>query len=268
MGLLNTDRLISVHLSYILGQLPLVERFSVARALGFNAVELPFPYETPAPLYAAWLRDNGLQQISIGAPACDYKIGQPGFSMLPALKGQFDRALDTAMTYADAINCGNVHVFAGGRPEGITEGEIFETYCQSMDEARNKLRSAGKRLVIEAINANDFQGYFMNRLDRILKVVGAIGSESIGVVLDLYHAGVNGEDAAGFLANNADLVAHVQLADFPGRHEPGTGIIDFAAFFATVNASGYRGSIGLEYVPTRPITAGIPLAELLSGGND
>lgn len=254
---------VSVHLNYILGHLPLAERFAVARELGFNAVELPFPYETPARQYGKWLRDHGLQQISIGAPACDYKSGQPGYSMLPALKGQFDAALETAMLYADEIGCANVHVFAGGRPEGLSEGEIFDIYCDNIDEARTRLLAAGKRLVIEAINAADFRGYFMNRLDRIQKVVEVIGGENVGVVLDLYHAGVNGEDAAAFLAAQPSLVAHVQLADLPGRHEPGTGTIDFRAFFAVMRASGYQGSVGLEYVPTRSITQGVPLADLL-----
>ena len=256
---------VSVHLNYILGHLPLEQRFRVARDLGFNAVELPFPYDTPASQYRTWLRDNGLRQISVGAPACDYKSGQPGFSMLPALKGRFDEALETAMAYADMIGCSNVHVFAGGRPDGMSEAEIFDTYCRNIDEARTRLRAAGMRLVVEAINATDFRGYFMNRLDRILKVVQSVGTDNIGVVLDLYHAGMNGEDATAFLASHPGLVAHVQLADLPGRHEPGTGTIDFRAFFSAMKASGYRGSVGLEYVPTRPIMGGVPLADQLFG---
>jgi len=264
----SPERLVSVHLTYILGDLPLAERFAAARALGFNAVELPFPYATPARDYRRWLHDNGLQQVSVGAPACDYRTGQPGFSMTPALKGEFDRALDTAIAYALEIGCGNVHVFAGGRPEGMDETQILDTYCRNIGEARDRLRAEGLRLVIEAINATDFQGYFLNRLDRFLAVVEQVGADGIGVVLDLYHAAVNGEDARAFLRRHAGLVAHVQLADFPGRHEPGTGTIDFAALFATMEAAGYRGSVGLEYVPTRPIAAGVPLSGwLLTGRN-
>lgn len=259
------NRVVSVHLNYILGQLPLAERFATARRLGFNAVELPFPYDTPPRQYAAWLRDNGLRQISIGAPACDYKTGQPGFSMTPALRGEFDRALDTAMAYAAEIDCPNVHVFAGGRPTGMAEADIFDTYCRSIDDARNRLRAEGRRLVIEAINATDFDGYFMNRLDRILAVTKAIGADGIGVILDFYHAAVNGEDGIAFLTDNPDLVAHIQLADVPGRHEPGSGTIDFPAVFAAIETSGYRGSVGLEYVPTRSIEQGVPLASLLFG---
>jgi hydroxypyruvate isomerase len=261
----GADRLISIHLTYILGKLPLAERFAAARALGFSAVELPFPYETPAIRYRAWLRDNGLRQISVGAPACDYRNGQPGFSMTPALKGEFDRSIDTAIAYATAIGCPNVHVFAGARPTDAAEEQIFDTYCASIDEARRRLKAEGLRLVIEAFNADDFPGYFMNRLDRILAVTDRIGEEGIGVILDVYHAAVNGEDALDFLRRHTGLVAHVQLADFPGRHEPGTAGVDFGRFFAAVQETGYRGSIGLEYVPTRPISDGMPLAGYLFG---
>ena len=259
----SSERLLSIHLTYILGQLPLAERFAAARSLGFNAVELPFPYGTPARQYRQWLRDNGLAQISIGAPACDYKKGQPGLSMAPELRGDFDRSLDTAIAYASEIGCTNVHVFAGGRPAGIEEAEILDTYCRSIDDARNRLSAQGLRLVIEAINATDFKGYFMDRLDRIMTVVHRIGAQGLGVILDVYHAKTNGEDAQDFLAHHPDLVAHVQLADFPGRHEPGSGEINFTSIFTTIRDSGYRGSIGLEYVPTRPIDSGVPLAGLL-----
>lgn len=263
MGPKTLSRPVSVHLSYILGHMPLAERFPMASALGFNAVELPFPYETPTVLYRQWLEDNGLTQISVGAPACDYRKGAVGFSMTKALKGEFDRSLDTAIAYAKGIGCHNVHVFAGGRPEGMSEEAIFDVYCASMEEARRRLQREGMRLVIEAINAVDFKGYFMNRIDRFFALSERIGTEDLGLVLDLYHAAVNGEDALAFLAANSGLVAHIQLADFPGRHEPGTAGVDFSALFSTISAVDYRGSIGLEYVPTRPIVDGVPLADRL-----
>ena len=103
----------SVHLGYVLGGLPFAERFPAARQLGFDAVEYPFPDEVPAPVYSTLLEDNGLQQISIGAPACDYKRGEPGFSLTPALQAEFDRSIDTVIDYATRIGCRNVHVFAG-----------------------------------------------------------------------------------------------------------------------------------------------------------
>lgn len=259
----SRSRRISVHLGYILGHLPLAERFTVARGLGFSAVEFPFPYATPINQYRDWLRENDLAQISIGAPACDYRNGAPGYSMDPALKGDFDRALDTAIAYALGIGCPLVHVFAGGRPPDISEDAIFDTYARNLEEARRRLRGECLGLVVEVINDTDFAGYFLNRIGRFLALVDRIGSEDLGLVLDLYHAAVNGEDAVAFLRAHPSLVRHVQLADFPDRHEPGTGAVDFLPLFEAIRSSGYVGSIGLEYVPTRPIASAVPLADLL-----
>lgn len=261
----RADRRISVHLGYILGDLPLADRFRVAHDLGFSAVEYPFPYDTPAPQYRNWLQEHGLQQISVGALACDYRVGAPGFSLDPALKGDFDRALDTAISYSKVIGCPAVHIFAGGRPPGMAEDAIFDTYVGNLDEARHRLQAEGLRLVIEAINATDFQGYFLNRIDRFMMLVERIGGQGIGLVLDLYHAAMNQEDAVDFLLAHPGLVHHIQLADFPGRHEPGTGKLDFPALFKAITASGYSGSLGLEYVPSRPVSEGVPLADLLFG---
>lgn len=256
--------LTSVHLSYILGTLPLEERFAAARELGFGAVEFPFPYELEAQRYARLLKDNGLRQISIGAPACDYKAGEPGFSITPTLKGQFDRSIDTVIPYAKTIDCRSVHVFSGPKAPDVSDEQAFDLYCERVAEAHDRLQSEGLEVVIEAVNSTDFKGYFIDRLDLVLRVIETIKRKNVKIILDVYHAHVNGEDPAAFLAQHADKVAHIQLADYPGRHEPGSASIDFSQFFETLHASGYEGSIGLEYVPTRPIFQGIPLAKELN----
>ncbi|QJU58163.1 TIM barrel protein [Sphingomonas sp. AP4-R1] len=254
---------ISIHLDYILGTLPLAERFVAARKLGFDAVEFPFPYAVPAEEYVSLLADNGLRQISIGAPACNYKAGEPGFSLTPSLKGEFDRSIDTVIGYAKTIDCPNVHLFAGPKADDVSEELAFTTYCDNLREGAARLRVEGLRVVIEAVNSTDFPGYFMNRLDRVIKAIEQIGDDDTGIILDIYHANVNAEDPIAFLRAHSDRVAHIQLADFPGRHEPGTGGIDFGAFFAALDEIHYARSIGLEYVPTRPVFEGVPLAEHL-----
>jgi hydroxypyruvate isomerase len=254
----------SIHLSYILGDLPLQERFPAARDLGFKGVEYPFPYETPASSYASLLADHGLQQISIGAPACDYRRGEPGFSITPALQGQFDRSLDTAIAYATGIRCKNVHVFAGRRADDVPEALALDTYCRNLQAAHDRLAQHGLRLVIEAINAADFPGYFMNRLDRVVEAIDVMQRPGTGIIFDVYHASMNGEDACAFMAAEWPRVAHIQLADYPGRHEPGTGQFDFQEFVGAVRATRYSGSIGLEYVPTRSVFEGVPLASELA----
>lgn len=255
---------ISVHLDYVLGALPLRERFPAARRLGFNAVELPFPYALPAGEYAGLLQDHGLSQISIGAPACDYKAGAPGFSLTPALQATFDRSIDTAIGYARAIGCRNVHVFAGPRAPDVSPELAMETYCRNLAMADDRLRREGLRAVVEAINATDFPGYFINRLDVALGALDKGGCDGVGIVLDVYHACFNGEDPVAFLTDHPDRVAHIQLADYPGRHEPGSGAFDFESLFDAVRRVGYSGSLGLEYVPTRSVFEGVPLLDALT----
>ena len=205
----------SVHLGYVLGALPFANRFPAARRLGFDAVEYPFPYEVPALEYAVLLADSGLQQISIGAPACDYRKGEPGFSLTPALQSEFDRSIDTAIDYATRIGCRNVHVFAGRRADDVSPEHAFETYCRNLQSAYDRLEHHGLRMVIEAINSRDFTDYFIDRLDRAVEAIHCMERPGTGIILDVYHASVNGEDPAAFLGQNTDGVAHVSWSTIP-----------------------------------------------------
>jgi hydroxypyruvate isomerase len=258
--------LASVHLSYILGFLPLHERFAAARKLGFQAVEFPFPYLLPARDYAQLLAENNLVQVSIGAPTSDYKAGMPGYSVTPALQHLFDESLDTAIDFAKAIQCPLVHVFAGPRAPDISPELAFETYCRNLATACDRLQAEGLRLVIEPVNSTDFPGYFLDRLDLALAATAYAERPEIYIILDVYHAHVNREDPLAFLRTHGQRVAHIQLADYPGRHEPGTGTLDFNLLFQTLDTTKYSGSIGLEYIPTRSIFTGVPLSANLGLG--
>jgi len=255
--------LASIHLNYVLGTLPFEERFAAARKLGFQAVEFPFPYAVAARDYARLLHDHGLAQISIGAPAADYKAGAPAYSLTPALKPQFDESISTVIAYAKAIECSRVHVSAGSRAPDVSEELAFETYCRNLAEAYDRLQAKGLDLVIEPVNSKDFSGYFLDRLSLALAAISRAERPGIKIILDVYHAHVNSEDPVAFLRDHGESVTHVQLADYPGRHEPGTGEVDFDAIFQAMVDINYAGSAGLEYVPTRSIFEGVPLSTQL-----
>ena len=255
--------LASIHLNYVLGTLPFEQRFSAARKLGFQAVEFPFPYSVPARDYARLLSDHGLAQISIGAPAADYRAGMPAYSLTPAHKQQFDESISTVIDYAKLIGCSRVHVFAGSRAPDVSEELAFETYCRNLAEAYDRLQAEGLSLVIEPVNSTDFSGYFLDRLDLALAAISRAERPGIKIILDVYHAHVNGEDPVAFLRNHGKSVTHIQLADYPGRHEPGTGKVDFDAIFQALVDVEYAGSVGLEYIPTRSIFEGVPLSAKL-----
>lgn len=255
--------LASIHLNYVLGTLPFEERFAAAKRLGFQAVEFPFPYAVAARDYERLLHDHGLAQISIGAPAADYKAGAPAYSLTPALKPQFDESVSTVIEYAKAIGCSRVHVFAGSRAPDVSKELAFETYCSNLADAYDRLHAEGLGLVIEPVNSTDFSGYFLDRLDLAIAAIARSERPGIKIILDVYHAYVNGEDPIAFLREHRSSVTHIQLADFPGRHEPGTGTVDFDAIFQVLVDINYPGSVGLEYVPTRSVFEGVPLSRQL-----
>ncbi len=153
----------SVHLNYVLGQLPFAERFRVARELGFAGVELPFPYEVAAADYARLLRDNGLVQISLGAPTSNYRTGEPGYAVSADLASAFADSLSSAIAYATEIACPCIHVFSGPLRAGVSRQAGWNTYLENLAMAHDRLAVRGIGLVIEPINSVDFPGYFLDR---------------------------------------------------------------------------------------------------------
>ena len=257
--------LFSIHLGYVLGSLPVAERFTRARALGFRAVEIPFPYDTPATEYVAHLRENGLQHISIGAPTTDYRKGAPGLAIDPARRDDFVRSLDTAITYATAIGAPAIHVFSGCRNPALSDATMAATYRENLEFAAETLARAGVVTLIEPINATDFPGYWLDSVTTARQVMDDLASPYLGLIFDIYHVRMMGLDPVAEFAAAHDRVRHLQFADYPGRHEPGTGTLDYGAIIATMRAANYTGSSGLEYIPTRnvrePFTLPPALAE-------
>jgi hydroxypyruvate isomerase len=250
--------IVSVHLGYVLGHLPFERRFRAARRLGFSAVEFPFPYDVPAVEYARLLRDNGLVQVSIGAPTANYRVGEPGYAVNADLADAFDASISQAIAYATQIGCPLIHVFAGALRAGAEVRTGWQTFAKNLAAADDRAAASGIGLVIEPINSLDFPGYFIDRPTRAMAAIEATGRTGIKIILDLYHSHMMGEDPIAFLRDHHDAIAHVQLADYPGRHEPGTGKLDFNAVFSALDAVKFQGSIGLEYIPTRPIRKGMP----------
>lgn len=244
--------LFSIHLGYVLGSLPFADRFEHARKLGFRSVEIPFPYTTPADFYADLLTRHGLQQISIGAPTGDYRKGQPGFAVDPGLRDRFMVSLERAAAYAERIGCSAIHVFSGCRNPAISEEETEATYCQNLAAAAAFLADRGIITLVEPINATDFPGYYLDSLGKAERVIAEVGSPQVRLIFDVYHVRMMGEDPAAAFRAVHPRVEHVQFADYPGRHEPGTGILDYAAIVGAMRETGYAGSAGLEYIPTRP----------------
>jgi hydroxypyruvate isomerase len=248
----------------VLGSLPFAQRFARAAELGFRAVEMPFPYSVEAGEYAALIDRHGLRQISIGAQTTDYRKGEPGLAVDPGRRAEFMASLEEAAAYAKRISCPAVHVFSGCRVPGLSGEAMQETYCENLARAAAFFSHEGIATFIEPINAIDFPGYFLDSLDGALRCIDTIGAADIRLIFDAYHMAMMGEDPAKAFRRAHSLVGHVQFADHPGRHEPGSGRLDFAAIVSAMRELGYRGSAGLEYIPTRPATEPLALPVALA----
>jgi len=237
----------SANLSTLFPGLPLGERFGRARALGFELVEVQYPYELPPPALAQALRDNGQEMVLINAPAGTGP--ERGLATLPGRERDFRDSVAQALDYAQALDVPLVHVLAG-IPDRDTPRETSAALARdNLAWAVEQASSRGVRLVVEVLNGIDVPGYFLRSLDDAAELIAESGDEGLRLLFDVYHCKKSGGDPVREMRRHASLIAHIQIADVPERFEPGTGSVDWPAVFATIEAIGYEGPIGCEFAP-------------------
>ncbi len=247
----------AANLSMMFTEVPFLDRFARAAEAGFKAVEFLFPYEFPAADIAARLRDNGLALVLFNAPPGDWAQGERGTAALPGRQQEFRDGVARALDYAAALSCPRLHVMAGLTPEGAAYDALLATYAANLAWCAEECAGAGVKPVIEPINHRDIPGFFLNTTDQAAAVIRAIGPERLGMQFDLYHCQVTEGDLVTRVERHLPLIAHMQVADTPGRHEPGTGEVNWPFVFARIDALGYRGWIGCEYRPADGTEAGL-----------
>jgi len=247
----------AANISMMFNELPFLDRFAAARAAGFEAVEFLFPYEHPAAEIAARLRDHGLAQVLFNAPPGDWNQGERGMACLPHRRAEFRDGIRRALDYATALSCPRLHVMAGLTPAGVARDTLLATYAANLDWAAEECMKAGVKPIIEPINHRDIPGFFLNRTSEAVAMIEAIGPERLGLQFDLYHCQITEGDVSRRAAELLPYIAHMQVADTPGRHEPGTGEVNWPFVFAAIDASGYHGWIGCEYRPKGETVAGL-----------
>jgi len=239
----------AANLSMMFTEVPFLDRFARARAAGFAAVEFLFPYEFPAAEIARRLQDNGLAQVLFNAPPGDWAAGERGIAALPGRQEQFRAGIGQALEYCAALACPRLHVMAGLAPAGVPRDTLLSTYAANLAWAAGECAKAGVKPVIEPINHRDIPGFFLNTTGEAAAIIQAIGPERIGMQFDLYHCQVTEGDLVPRIERHLPLIAHMQVADTPGRHEPGTGEVNWPFVFDRIDALGFRGWIGCEYRP-------------------
>ena len=248
----------AANLSFLFNDAPFAERFQRAAKAGFAGVEYLFPYDWPAGDIAGWLAGAGVEQVLFNLPPGDWAAGERGLACLPDRKGEFAEGVEKALDYAMALDCRRVHCMAGLRPAGVPEAVLEATYIANLRHAADRLATAGVTVMIEPINSRiDMPGYWLDSIARGFALLEAIDRDNVKLQFDLYHAQIIQGDLARTLEANIDRIGHIQIADNPGRHEPGTGEIHYPFLFELIDRLGYSGWVGCEYKPLATTEAGL-----------
>lgn len=228
------------------------DRVRAAAAAGFDAVEMWGTSGTDVDALAAALADTGVSLSAfLAEPRTNFTL--PGTDL-----GPFFAGLDRAVEQARRLGCPRIVLGSGVGFPGAKRVQNLDRLVEVFSEAVERTRGVGVRLVLEPVNTRvDHPGALLDRTADAVTVARAVNSDSFGILYDLYHSVTEGEDPATELANAAGLVDYVQIADAPGRGEPGSGEVDWAERLAVLRAAGYDGPIGLEYVPTVETVASV-----------
>ena len=248
---------IAANLTMLFTEHPFLDRFERAAKAGFTAVEFLFPYAYSAADIKERLDAHGLALVLHNLPAGDWDAGERGIACHPDRVDEFRSGVATAITYAKALGVGQLNCLAGKAPEGVADNVLRETFVENLRYAAAELKKAGLRLLIEPINTFDIPGFYLNRTTQAVAILVEVGADNAYVQYDIYHAQRMEGELASTMHKYLPRIGHIQLADNPGRNEPGTGEINYAFLFAHLDRIGYDGWIGCEYKPATTTEAGL-----------
>ena len=247
----------AANLTMLFNELEFTERFEAAAKAGFKGVEYLFPYAYPKEQLAEKLQGHGLTQVLHNLPAGDWAAGERGIAVLPERVGEFQDGVGKAIAYARALGCTQLNCLAGIKPAALSEERARETLVANLRFAADHLKAAGIRLLVEAINTRDIPGFYVCGTQQTLDLIAATGSDNIFLQYDIYHMQRMEGELAATMQKHLASIAHIQLADNPGRNEPGTGEINYPFLFAMLDRLGYTGWIGCEYKPRSTTLEGL-----------
>jgi len=239
----------AANLTMLFTELDFIDRFEGAARSGFEAVEYLFPYGYDPGMLKSRLAEFGLTQVLHNLPAGNWAGGERGIAVLPDRIDEFEAGVDRAIAYATALGCPRVNCLAGIKPPELDAATARQTMIRNLRYAAARLDTAGIRLLIEPINTRDLPGFFLSSTTQAVDIIDSVGSDNLFLQFDIYHMHVMGEDVAGTIEHQVRRIDHMQLADAPGRHEPGTGGIDYRSLFDLIDRLEYGGWIGCEYNP-------------------
>ena len=245
------------NISLMFTEYAMLDRPLAARRAGFTGVEILVPYEHPAEDWAAACRRAGVEVANFNAPVGDRRKGEVGLAGLPGRTAEFRESIELALHYARIMRAGRVTVHGGLVPPGADRTECLALLPKNLEWAAGLLAGHGIVCMTEALNAIDRPTALMHRTRDALAVVRRTAHPNLKIEADVYHMAIMGEDLESVLRYDTAEIAHVQFADFPGRHEPGTGSVPFDDVFSTLEEIGYDGWVSAEYVPRNGTEEGL-----------
>ena len=247
----------AANLTTMFTEVPFLERFAAAARAGFDAVEVLFPYGFEAPVLAEALEANGLALVLHNLPAGDWDGGERGIACHPDRVDEFRAGVDRAIVYARVLHCPRVNCLAGILPKGLEASAARRTLVGNLRFAAEALKAAGIELLLEPVNSRDIPGFFIDRPGQGLAIMDEVGSDNLKLQFDIYHTQVMQGDLMRAIEAMLARIGHLQVADNPGRNEPGTGEINYPFLFRRLDELGYAGWIGCEYKPRATTEAGL-----------
>lgn len=248
---------LAANLTMLFNELPFLDRFEAAARAGFEGVEFLFPYAFEAKDLARRLQDNKLELVLHNLPAGDWEAGERGIACHPDRVDEFRAGVHTAIGYAKQLGVKQLNCLAGIVPAGVSHEAAHRTLVANLGFAAAALKAEGIRLLIEPINTFDIPGFFLSHTSQAAAIIAETGSDNLFIQYDIYHMQRMEGELANTIKANLPLIGHVQLADNPGRNEPGTGEINYRFLFAHLTALGYQGWTGCEYKPRTTTTEGL-----------
>ncbi len=239
----------SANLTMMFNEVDFLARFERAYRAGFKGVEYLFPYEWEKEKLADELEKHGLEQVLHNLPAGDWAGGERGIACQPARVGEFQEGVGLAIEYAKTLRCSRLNCLVGMTPKEVPPEKVCQTLIDNLRFAATALEKEGIQLLVEPLNSQDTPGFYLVHTRDALQLLEEISHKNLWIQYDIYHMQIMEGNLAKTIQANLAHIAHMQVADNPGRHEPGTGEINYTNLFRFINEAGYDGWIGCEYKP-------------------
>ena len=240
----------AANLTMLFNEVPFLERFERAAAAGFRAVEFLFIHTVDPGAVERELKRHGLELVLFDPEGGDFAAGDRGYLCDPARRDHLLTTIEDAVKTARRVGCQRLNVLAGNRPTEVPDRVLRRTAVENLKRAAPLAREAGITLLIEMLNTWESPRYFLDRLELGLDIVREVGEENVRFQYDCYHVQRMEGQLIDGLVRNLAWIGHVQIADVPGRNEPGTGEVHYGNVLAALDKAGYEGYVGLEYRPS------------------